>query len=438
MTNGGHGTDADSWRRFVPAAPALPDGKRFHVFISYRSSNRAKVLGLYDELRAAGNRVFLDAMELASSAPLASSLSEALQESAAAVFCFSAANAESAWCRKEYDTLEALEAEGAGFRYVAVRLDDAPPAAFVKSRIYVDCSGAPAGPQAFDLLRVLYGLQGKALPEECVKLELKLGLTAKTKAALVQVKAAQAAGAKDELLKLAASHGAEWETSPALHAEVAESLIKLKANVEALGVLERARKKFPEAVRLRQLVGLAQARQGDTAAAQLTLGALYREGCLDPETLGIYARTWNDVYEKSKGAGGTPNVWALLRSRDLYRQAFEAYPDDFYTGINAATKSLLLGEAETAGMISARVEKTVLANPNRDDYWWCATLGELCLLQKRYADAAKEYAGARAVDPTAIGSAETTAKQAVRILDALGAGPVDRATVMKVFGDLKL
>jgi hypothetical protein len=38
----------------------------------------------------------------------------------------------------------------------------------------------------------------------------------------------------------------------------------------------------------------------------------------------------------------------LLKSRDLYRQAFEAFPKDYYTGINAASKSMLAGERETA------------------------------------------------------------------------------------------
>jgi hypothetical protein len=39
----------------------------------------------------------------------------------------------------------------------------------------------------------------------------------------------------------------------------------------------------------------------------------------------------------------------LLKSRDLYRRALEAFPTACYTAINVASKSLLAGEKETAG-----------------------------------------------------------------------------------------
>ena len=139
---------------------------------------------------------------------------------------------------------------------------------------------------------------------------------------------------------------------------------------------------------------------------------------------------------ESRTVGGAPNRWALLKSRDLYRQAFEACPDDFYTGINAATKSLFLGEKETASQIAERVERTVVGNPKRDDYWWRATLGELRLLQRKYAEAAVDYEGARALVPHALGNARTTRKQALLILDALGAEGTDRARIIRVFEDL--
>jgi hypothetical protein len=36
----------------------------------------------------------------------------------------------------------------------------------------------------------------------------------------------------------------------------------------------------------------------------------------------------------------------LRQPRDLYAEAFEAARDDYYTGINAAAKSVLLGSPE--------------------------------------------------------------------------------------------
>jgi len=86
----------------------------------------------------------------------------------------------------------------------------------------------------------------------------------------------------------------------------------------------------PKAVRAKQLRGLALARSGETMKAQLVLGKLYAAGEIGPETLGILARTWMDRYNQ------TNEKTFLLKSRDLYRQAFEAFPSDYYTGINAA------------------------------------------------------------------------------------------------------
>ena len=86
----------------------------------------------------------------------------------------------------------------------------------------------------------------------------------------------------------------------------------------------------------------------------------------------------------------------LLKSRDLYRQAFEAFPTDYYTGINAASKSLLAGEKETAAQIAERVQKIVGDTPVVDDYWRTATIAEALLLQGNVEAAAKIYTGRRA------------------------------------------
>ena len=134
--------------------------------------------------------------------------------------------------------------------------------------------------------------------------------------------------------------------------------------------------------------GLVLARSGQTMRAQLVLGKLYAAGEIDPETLGILARTWMDRYIQS----GDQHF--LLKSRDLYRQAFEACPTDYYTGINAASKSLLAGEKETAAQLAARVQKVVGDKPVVNDYWMTATAAELQLLQSKFPEAAALYRAA--------------------------------------------
>src|SRR5262249_21476953 len=151
-----------------------------------------------------------------------------------------------------------------------------------------------------------------------------------------QVRAARDNGDKDRLLQLAASDTLAWSVSPLLHCAVAEALISMGHHDEALGILDRIDAEFPKSIRPKQLRGLALARKKDWKQAKTILGELYELGERDPETVGIYARTWMDSYN------ATGDVLHLRRSRNLYAEAFALSPTDYYTGINAASKSLLL------------------------------------------------------------------------------------------------
>src|SRR5208337_3287309 len=115
--------------------------------------------------------------------------------------------------------------------------------------------------------------------------------------------------------------------------------------------------------------------------------ALYKEGHRDPETLGMYGRTLMDLYDKS----GDINL--LQRSRDLYAEAFETVPTDYYTGINAAAKSVFLGERDKARDYNQRVQGILEAELEKapNDYWLLATLGETKLIEENYEKAAAHY-----------------------------------------------
>ena len=169
------------------------------------------------------------------------------------------------------------------------------------------------------------------------------------------------------------------------------------------------------------------ARDGPTRKAQLTLGKLYAAGEIDPETLGILGRTWMDRYNQT----GEKNF--LLKSRDLYRQAFEAFPDDYYTGINAASKSLFAGEKETASQLAERVQKLVGDKPVPGDYWKTATVAEVQLLQGNIDSAAALYKAAVLVAPLDHGSHDSAFNQAKLILAALGASEAHKALIAAAF-----
>jgi hypothetical protein len=358
-------------------------------------------------------------------APLALSLNEALHSSLAAIMIWSSAFEDSEWCKKEYNTLETKEAAGTGFRYVVAKIDEAPLPDFAAGKIHVDFSQDRDGPSGGGLLRLLYGLHGKSLPAEAVQLAAKVDDEFRTTRA--QIKAARINGDIDRLIEMSKSTGLAWLTSPALGCEVTDALIGLGKYDPSLTLLADLETNFPRALRPKQLRGLALARSKDWQGAQKILGELYAAGEIDPETLGIYARTWMDRYK------ATGEKLYLLKSRDLYRQAFESTPRDYYTGVNAASKSLLLGERETAAQLAKRVEGLVGSTPVPGDYWRTATVAEIQLLQQNFDKASDLYLQTVLIAPEDHGSHQSTRDQARLILDALQAPPEMRQKILSAF-----
>ena len=115
---------AENWTDLAPHPEAIPAGKTWHVFVSYRSVNRPWVLALYDILNGLGYKVFLDQYVLTAAAPLALSLGEALDSSQSAVLVWSGSYEDSAWCNQEAAKLETMQNAMKGFRYVIARVDD--------------------------------------------------------------------------------------------------------------------------------------------------------------------------------------------------------------------------------------------------------------------------------------------------------------------------
>jgi len=414
------------WLNLAPKPAPLDPNQRWHVFISYRSVNRYWVLELYDVLRDLGYSVFLDQYVLAAGEPLATTLGDELDASAAAVLVWSDSYETSEWCKKEFNYLEGRENKKTGFRYVIAKLDSTELPGFASGKIHVDFSQRREGPGGSDVLRMLHGLAGKPLPEAAVK--LASSIDEEINHARVQIKAARECADVPRLLELAKSTHLAWLNSPALGCAVAEALIGLKANDAAIEIVSGLATRFPKTARPKQLWGLALARKGDWRSAQTVLGELYFAGEIDPETLGIYARTWKDKYKE------TSDTVYLMKARDLYLRAFNAPPgNDYYTGINAASTSLLLGEKDKAAQIAERIEKIVGTQPIPDDYWKTATVAEVQLLRANFDKAAELYQAAVLVSPDDKGSLETTYTQAKLLLDSLQATPEQRAKVLAPF-----
>jgi tetratricopeptide (TPR) repeat protein len=410
----------------APRGPIKGPNDTWDVFLSYRSVNRPWVLRLYDQLRYLGYEVFMDQFVLTTADGLEDQLEQNLRRSATGVLIWSERSEDSVYCAKELRALSLLEQNKENFRSVVLRTSEVELPLFAQEKLWIDFSGQPDGPSGTGLLRLLYGLRGAALSDEAVHLAATYDEAVKRAAA--KVAAARASGDPDALVELAKSDAPEWTTTSMLPCKVAEGLIALKRPDEALTILEAVTQKFPRSVRPQQLKGLALARQGNWKAAQQVLGELHELGEKDPETLGMLARTWRDKFTE------TGDLLYLRKARNLYAEAFTATPSDYYTGINAASNSVLLDELDVADKYAAGVEKLVGLVPCPGDYWKGATVAEVQLIRRRFADAAKLYAAAVEDDPDAKGNHESTRDQARRLMEKLRPTPEERAAIEKAFG----
>lgn len=196
----------------------------------------------------------------------------------------------------------------------------------------------------------------------------------------------------------------EWSHSPETYRALAEKLLAQGEPLLAYDVVTEALGKWRQDVRLRQLQGLALARSGATERANVILEQLRREGQTDEETLGILGRTYKDL--ASRSASRSKRKEFLRRAVEIYRQAYESC-GGYWSGINAATTSLLIGETECARALAKKVRKEceqALSGGQGDTYWVLAALGESALIlrdwtaaERCYAQAARE-AGRRCAD----------------------------------------
>lgn len=416
----------DEWFKLAPPPKPLEPGRKWHVFLSYRSTERKWVLSLYDILTQLKYRVFMDQFVLVAGEGLASSIGSNLAASQSGVMVWSARSEDSAWCQKEYNSFEALQANG-DFSFVSVRLQQVPLPLLVQGSLWIDAGDQRDGPRGTLLLRLLYGLQGQALPPEAVRLAARIDDTTNKDLACIRDYANGREAVEIERLVASRKDDVAWQTSPLLTCAAAEALISIGSSQSALALLENVRTAFPVAIRPRQLVGLALARSRNWKEAKAVIGELYELGERDPETVGIYARTWMDAYE------ATGDRLMLRRSRDLYAEGFSIMRGEFYLGINAASKSIFLDEIDAGIRLAREVEQLVGTESKPGNYWQSATVAEVQLIQRNFDLAATRYEQAVAMAPGRADDHRSSCKQARLLLRHLNANPEQVARVLGVF-----
>jgi tetratricopeptide (TPR) repeat protein len=215
--------------------------------------------------------------------------------------------------------------------------------------------------------------------------------------------------------------------SPGPVLTAAQGLIRLGRYDNALEVLKHALSLFPQSIRARQLEGLALRRLKKYQEAMDVLSELKAGGHQDPETLGILAAARDGLYQE------TGKMLHLRSSRELYRTAFQGDALDYYTGINAASKSLFLGESAEAERLASEVLPLVANATDGEDFWAGSTLGEVYLLQKKIDAAVTQYQKVIDKHPDSVGDLKGTGEQAQRICLALGLSPEESAKVLAPF-----
>lgn len=425
-----------------------PADKDWDVFLSYRSLDRLWTLALHDTLRQCGYQVFLDQFVLVAGQGLTSQLGKNLQRSASGVLIWSARTSDSTWVEAEIDAMNALHNNSTTsdfpFYYVVASLDGQKPPGLLGGQLYLDFSAYPQGPTGVELVKLIAGLQGKPPRPEAVQLASQYDTALKKEPA--DLRALAAAGLHDDIVAKVKSDDPAYTTTAQLPALAVELLIKTKQyGTGDLGrageALTVALQRFPESVRLRQLRGLLLRRTGQPERAQYELTKLLEESQRDTETLGMLAAVWADLWDKNQKAGDAAAARdALELSRNTYAEGFSKVPTDTYTGINAASKSALLGDLDQAKTLAAQVLARLKEQAEQrggapsTDYWERVTEPEALLLTGDAEGALKLYHAARVAHQSETGSIESTALQLQRLLAVLPVDANAKAALAKEFG----
>jgi hypothetical protein len=416
------------WLQHAPKPPERGDNS-YDVFISYRSSDRAWAMALYDALKLGAWEPFLDQYDLVPGTNLETSLAENLQASASGVILWSSRTKDSEWCKRERQAMTTLKDSRRNsrrpFNYVFATLDAEPLPLFAQADLYIDFKESPEGPRGVNLLKLMCGMKGVPLVPEAVVMAEKVDQD--TQRILVAINGAIEAGNAARLLEIGTSAEPGILASPAPVLSAAEGLVSMGRYEDALQVLKHAYAYFPKSVRAKQLEGLALRRLKRYEEAIDVLSELKAAGHQDPETMGILGAAWDGLYQKSG------KMLHLRRSRELYRTAFQGDPKDYYTGINAATKSLFLGESLEAERLAGEVIPLVKAASDGNDFWSGCTLGEVYLLRRDLKSAAEQYQKVIDKHLSKTGDLASTRQQAARICSALPLSEEETKKVLAPF-----
>lgn len=367
-------------KEVIPAIAIGPD--EYHVFVSYRSTDRRWAMSLVARLEGAGLKVFIDQQELKVGESLADQLESALARSRAAVVLVSQGWLESPWCQEEASVLKKRAVEDKQFKLLPLRLDGSAMPPFLDARLWLDFNGTPRaeGANVERLLNTL--IDREPPPAESASARAETAERRVTDEFVARIRASAALPGATPILRLVDGWRKTASTDIAPLIAAAGVLNGQNRFDLALEVLKDA----PETLRVRQLRGFALRKLGRYEEAIPQLEALRREFPGDAETGGLLAGSYKALWLKTGDQGLRQKAYLL------YKEIHEATRDPF-NGINAAAMALYCGDEATMHECAGKVVEALLARPaDALDHWELATLGEGYLLRKRL-DAARDWYG---------------------------------------------
>jgi class 3 adenylate cyclase len=193
---------------------------------------------------------------------------------------------------------------------------------------------------------------------------------------------------------------------------------------------------WPKDVSLRQLQSLSLLRSGAIHRALRVLQQLKQEGHDDEETLGLLARAHKDLAAQAQDPATRKKQWGIAHKS--YLQAYNQ-TGGYWTGINAATMALLVGQEEKALSLAQQVLRECLLeleqpqDKNQDLYWLQATLGEASLISKDLAAARRWYMQAARIARDRYGDLSTSRRNARLVMEALDLQAADKQRLESCF-----
>jgi predicted Zn-dependent protease len=246
-----------------------------------------------------------------------------------------------------------------------------------------------------------------------------------------QISAAIGHGDVHLLLQLAAEDHPVWYDSPQLLSRVAQGLSYLDRNDDAMHALDECSARFPSAVLPKQVRAIALLLKKEWQEAQRIIGPLIEAGQENAETLYLHGWIWSERYKQ------THDPIFLERSRDAYGRAFERHPDHFYPGFNAAMKSAMLADLESARALAHAVE-VLLRNEPHKGFWMAGAFAIVRLIQGFVDEATDLFRQAVVRNSSQVALHKDTLDDVRRLYDPLELSEEQRNAIERAFDHRRL